>query len=411
MKKVKKIVIFTLMFSLALPVFAADTISTSTDPVLETKVKTNTNTSSSTTVLSPETKSSYTSTSSEDVVIELQAAIPSQTINGTATGTVKTKFVKNSAGGAAPVVKAKWEMNTIKDNNGKYTGTDDTTKAGAQFMPSGKYQVNKNIAVCAIVSDPDGMVDLNGVYADISYPQGVNVDPNNSCGSFLTGITLKKISKEDGINLACNQIKNNNNNLPAWNSSYDYDEVCALGGELLEEAANVFCGEASLAYNSPSGDYKVAVSAQDKNGLGGSLENIFNYMDLTAFETDFSAVNYGDVKLNTHKTVYGDLAWGGLPSVRNTGNTRVNIKVMQNDMGLGMTDGKWNVKWDARVGADGVFKSYSPDYPATLSNSLNLGETDQMDFSILISRFPTNGKTFSGNMTLSASKAAHLSCN
>lgn len=406
MKKVKKIVIFTLMFSLALPVFAADTISTSTEPVLE--VKTNTSDSNPATSTS-ETKSSETktSTSSDDIVVEKLSVIPVQTISGSATGTINTKFVKNSAGGAAPIIKAKWEMNTTK-TNGSYAGTDDSTKSGAQFMPSGKFNVNRNIAVCAIVSDPDGMVDLNGVYADISLPQGIDAD--GTCGSNLTGITLKKMSKEDGINLVCNQIKNNNNNLPAWNSSYDYDEVCSVGGELLEEAASVYCGEATLAYNNPSGDYKVAISAQDKNGLSGNIENTFNYMDLTAFETDFSAVNYGDVKLNTLKTVYGDLAWGGLPSVRNTGNTRVNIKVQQDDMGLGMTDGKWNVKWDARVGADGTFKSFSPNYTATLSNSLNLGETDQMDFSALISRFPANGKTFSGKMVLSASKAAHLSC-
>ena len=43
----------------------------------------------------------------------------------------------------------------------------------------------------------------------------------------------------------------------------------------------------TLSYEDPSGDYRTLVMAQDKNGLDGTLENTFRYLDLTAFETDF----------------------------------------------------------------------------------------------------------------------------
>jgi hypothetical protein len=338
---------------------------------------------------------------------------------------INTSLTRESAGGNNPIVKAKWEMNVDKNSSGKYIGTDDATTAGSQFLPSGIFENNKRIAVCAVVTDPDGVSDIDSVYADTFYPEGIYLGPNHQadrqgCGQLMSEFSMSKLSKADGIELFCNKIRNNNNNLPVFNTApiaYNYDEICAADGELWKETAFVYCGERDISYEDPSGDYKTLVLAQDKAGLDGTLVNYFKYLPLTAFETDFSKISYGTVKLNTHKIINGDLTWDamdqGKASVRNVGNTRLTMKVKQDDMGLGQTDNSWNVKYDARVGSDATFKNYIPNALIALDNPLNLSETDEMDFSIDIFKFPPThvGNEYTGNMTLCAAPAAHLTCN
>jgi hypothetical protein len=335
--------------------------------------------------------------------------------------TISTGLTQDTSGGATPIVKAKWEMNIAKGTDGKYLGTDDSTSAGAQFMPSGTKDVNKRIALCSIVTDPDGLADINNVYADVFYPKNVALGtshiplPNQSnlgCGELMQEDALTVLSKADGIALFCARIRNNNFNLPTIQSPYSYDEICKADGELMKETAAVYCGEKDLSYEDPSGSYKVWAVAQDKVGLQGTLENHFDYLALTAFETDFTAINYGNVRLNTHKIINGDLTWGAaLASIRNIGNTRAQISVNQNDMGFGKTNGLWNVKYDARIGSDAAFAIYDPDVTTVLNESLDLSELNEMDFSIDVSKFPpTHVGPYVGTMTLSAGPVAHLVC-
>jgi len=330
---------------------------------------------------------------------------------------VSTGFTRSDLGGAAPIVKVKWEM------NGPYSlmaGTDAQTTAGAQFMPSGKYQNSKTIAICSIVTDPDGMADLDSVYADVYYPVNISLGPNHEsgrqgCGEMVgTECRMTKLSKADGISLFCNKIRSNNSNLPTWFSPYDYDEVCAEDGELMKETAYVFCCDKVLSYEDPSGDYRTLVFAQDKNAVDSNyLENNFKYLDLTAFEVDFTKVNYGDVKLNTHKIINGDLTFGTAekPTVRNVGNTRLQMSVWQDDMGLGKTGTDWNVRYDGRVGSSAAWKNYWPQATTYLNDPLYLSETDEMDFSIDVFKFPPNTSTsFVGNLILGSQKVPHLTC-
>ncbi|MDD5146318.1 MAG: hypothetical protein PHN39_01005 [Candidatus Pacebacteria bacterium] len=332
--------------------------------------------------------------------------------------TVITGLTRDTSGGASPIVKAKWEA-----NSDMYT--DASTDPGAQIMPSGQYGVNKTIAICAIVTDPDGLADIDNVYADVFYPENIALGsshvalPNQSgegCGKLMQEDALAKLSKADGIELFCNKVKNLNNNLPTFNQGYDYAEICATDGELQKETAAVYCGTKNLSYEDPDGSYKVWAVAQDKVGLQGILENHFSYLPLTAFETDFTSVSYGNVRLNTHKIISGNLLWEPTasvkPTVRNVGNTRLSMKVSQDDMGLGMTNGVYNVKYDARVGSAASFANYVPYQTVTLSDALDLSEMDEMDFSIDISKFPPGhaSDSYTGNMTLGAVSAAHLTC-
>lgn len=340
--------------------------------------------------------------------------------------TVTTGLTQDTTGGAKPIAKAKWEMNGPSWSGFTFigTGTDDSSAAGAQFNPSGIKDKSKTITLCSIATDPDGLADINSIYGDVFYPVDVELGDSHKplsdqsglgCGELMQEDRLRRLSKADGLEIFCNKIRNNNNNLPTFASPYDYDEICKLDGELQKETAAVYCVDKDLSYEDPSGKYEVWAVPQDKVGLQDKLINQFTYLPLTAFETDFTSINYGNVRLNTHKIINGDLTWDalnqGLASVRNVGNTRLTMKVVQDDMGFGQTSGFWNVRYDGRVGSEAVFKNYSPDQLISLNNPLDLSELDEMDFSIDVSKFPpTHTGPYVGTMTLSAGLTSHLTC-
>ncbi len=346
--------------------------------------------------------------------------------------TISTGLTQDTSGGIAPIVKAKWEANGTSTVAVDYY-TDDATTAGAQFKPSGVKDQSKTIALCSIVTDPDGLSDITtapgAVYGDVFYPTGIELGDSHTplsgqsglgCGLLMQEDKLTKLSKTDGIQLFCNNVRNKNNNLPTFGPVggtgtvlYDYDEICATDGELMKETAAVYCTTKDISYEDPNGDYAVWAVAQDKVGLQGKLINKFTYLPLTAFETDFNTISYGNVRLATHKIISGDLTWDtlnqGPASVRNVGNTRLKMKVTQDDMGFGQTGGVYNVKYDARVGSLVTFSSYWPLATPTLNDPLDLSELDEMDFSIDVSKFPpTHTGPYSGTMTLSAVSTPHL---
>lgn len=356
------------------------------------------------------------------MIFAMSLAIVSPALADNGNGkSVRVDLTRDTTGGANPIVKAKWEANVDR-----YTDAD--IAAGAQFMPSGQYQVNKRIAMCAVVTDPDGLADVGNVYADVFYPSAIDLGPSHQplvgqsgagCGALMQEDSLVKLDKAAGIDLFCNKVRTLNTNLPTFNTepiAYNYDEICKADGELMKETAAVYCGEKDLSYEDPSGDYIVWAVAQDKVGLQGVLKNKFTYLPVTAFETDFSAVNYGTVRLNTHKIISGNLVWepsvSTTPTVRNIGNTRLEMKVMQDDMGLGKTDNIWNVKYDARVGSNAIFAIYDPNVLTTLADPLDLSEMDEMDFSVDISKFPPTheGDNYTGQIVLSAGMVPHLVC-
>lgn len=356
--------------------------------------------------------------------------------------TVNTDLTKASSGGSPPIIKVKWEMlNLLGGAPGVgEEGKDDSITPGAQFMPPGVWNGTLNYTVCAIATDPQGMADISGVYAEIYYPVGKAYSENpaqpdlpgkpdtekagvGACGAFIEQNTLIQLTKSQGYELFCNQIKNKNNNLPVFSGSYTYDEICAADGELMKETAYVYCDDKTLKWEDPAGLYKVVTYAQDKGGnFSNFLENYFEYLALTGFEKDFTNVNYGDVVLSTPKKISGNLTWGdGIPSIRNIGNTRLNMKVAQDDMGFGKSSDLWNVQFDARVGTDEAdweiynpfgFKGATPVYPGNytqLEDIVELSEIEEMDFSVHVYKWlvPTS---YSGTMWLTANMASFRTC-
>jgi hypothetical protein len=304
------------------------------------------------------------------------------------------------------VIKAKWEMET--DNRDRVdsddTGKDDSRAAGAQFDPE---LLATHIAFCAIVSDPD---DVNRVQAEVfnpgTYRQEDREERNASNEDCRPGrqrliVNLdQRLSPEAGQRLFCDQIRHNNNNLPTFNRGFDYNEVCR---ELEHRSAAVYCGVLNLAATDRAGNYRVAVRASSNDHRSNStLENTFRYNSWSAFQSDFSRIDYGRIALDRDYTIDGDDSWDNLDrgkaTIRNLGNTPLNIRIRQDDMGLG----KDNIRFRSRLGGSGSFTDYRPEATATLARALDRGDSERMDFGIRVSGLPhSRSDCYTGNLTLS----------
>ena len=335
-------------------------------------------------------------------------------------------------------ILAQWQMGGEKAE-GKYLGKDDSALVDAQILPSGQFEVNKPAAICALVADAEGLNDIKNIMATINYPetaaktinqagdastpsassgQAGSAQVKTGCGGLIGQVSLEKVDAMEANGLVCDQLRSNNNNLLSWGSDkienivYSYEHICGNGGLLTKGVATLYCAETALAYDDPAGDYMVKVIAENNAGSLVTGENILQYLELTTFENDFTDILYGPVKLNETKVLKGDLVWGeGTdPTVRNTGNTRLKINIWQNDFGLGKTGESWNLNYQAKVGTSTEFIGYAPEQAAVLDGILELGQTNSMDFTVLINKFPDNDSAYWGKMTLSADKVAPLGC-
>ena len=321
-------------------------------------------------------------------------------------------------------ILAQWQMSDEK-TQGKYLGADASALAGAQFLPSGQFETAKPVAVCALVADAGGVANLNNVTARVNYPEAIAKAVNQAgetsgCGQLKGEFNLEKINFEEAAALVCDTLRNNNNNLLAWGSDkidnlvYSYDHLCGQDGLLVKQAAELYCAETSLAYDDPAGDYLIKVSAKNSGGAAVTGENYLKYLELTTFENDFSEILYGTVKLNELKVLKGDqdFATSTAPTVRNTGNTRLQIKIWQNDFNLGKTGADWNLAYQAKIGDKANFAAYDPEQTTALSDLVELGQAINADFAILVKKFPESSSeaAFWGKMTLAADKAPTLGC-
>ena len=330
-----------------------------------------------------------------------------------------------------PPVLAIWAMNTETDLEEKYLGTDDSIELGSQFVPSGEFQVGKDIAVCAIVTNDIDPESNDQVYADIVYPKGISI--NKSCEETKKQVIMNSLGTEENLDLFCDKIRNSNNNLPGFASSsdqlynnlsdlasssdqlYSFDDICTSSGELSKENFNIYCGEVGLAYSDPAGEYQMLFSQVINNATSTIATSSFDYLELTAFEADFSNVDYGAAKLNIPQMIEGDINFlldDKKPTIRNVGNTRMSIIVEQSDLGTGKSYGTWNIKYQARVGTSSVFSKYPPEEKTKLKRPFDLGDIANADFSAKVLQFADTDASidYLGNLRLSAIRENYYQC-
>ena len=267
--------------------------------------------------------------------------------------------------------------------------------AGAQFLPPMTHAGEKAVQYWAIVADPEG-VDAGGqVTADVHHPAG---PPR--FGSPCHHLVLQKVDKTD-VGVAAYVAACDGGLVAYQDGCTDGDIMDALGNCFAE----VYAVQGSLDYCQPAGEYGAAVDACDSSGRrasdgGGGLTDSFTYLAASGIEIDFNSIDYGMVDVGGNRWLAGDgvfdLPLGAAPgpnpsTIRNIGNTEVQITIMQDDMGFstsGPPDGRvWNVTFDARLGSDHADEVvYAPYDEVTLPNKLLLAGVERLDFSIHIRR-------------------------
>lgn len=310
---------------------------------------------------------------------------------------VETSATIATGGGSIPIVLCKWEADTTDSWE---DGDPTHLIPGSQFLPPAIYEAQKPIQYFAVVWDDEDNGNVNVVAWDVFHPNDTWI-PEEIRGTFKYQVMGTKIT--DKAQAVALFQRATNAGLLTIEDGFDANTILT---EYLEKGtAALWVGTADLDYQQPAGNYRVEANAIDfNNNWAVPLVNTFLYVPVAAFELDFNAVNYGSVNVNTHKWVAGNTIFiqdDNRPTIRNIGNTHLQVTVAQDDMGLGESLSGWNVQWDARLGNDDAYtKVYKPFEAVTLENPLELCDTDELDFSIQVFKGTTGEKT--GTMTLGA---------
>jgi hypothetical protein len=245
----------------------------------------------------------------------------------------------------------------------------------------------------AVVTDPQGRDNVEDyhVWADVWHPDGEYKYqiPLHRQG-FVNGVYYRDVALDMYEHaLMCHEDLITYNQDAAWQSSFSgltippgvtglwvigepWDDKFDVWYELWEPGAYLYKGEAWLSYCQPGGWYHVAYRAQDKMDHWSQwLDNYFWYIPTAGIRLDFDTINYGLVDESTWTWITGDTLMNiGGPTVKNIGNTPIDMYILQDDMGFGQETTwvgsppvqvkTWNVQFDARLSNDGADTFYKP---------------------------------------------------
>lgn len=271
------------------------------------------------------------------VITLLVMAIPAMAVD--------TGVTISGGSGDEPLIKAKWE-------------TPDANPADTipptQIQPPVSYQGTVPLEFWVVVAD-NPITDVSLVSVDVYHPAGY---PESGSFKFEVVLTPFANALADGVIVEAEATAAIN----AFNAAYAAGLVTLHAGitaadvvdELSQGEAWLWVGAYEMYYHQPAGDYRVDAFAIDAGPVSpdSHLINYFEYVAVTAAEFDFTSVNYGNI--TSDGVVSGDTYFGtGGPTMRNIGNTWLQVQVQQDDMGFGMTQpgNIWNVRFDARVGS------------------------------------------------------------
>lgn len=330
---------------------------------------------------------------------------------------VDTTVTVETGGGNIPVIKCKWEE-----------PDKDLTTPGIQINPPCAFEGTVPVRYFVVVTDEEDGGDVGQVWVDVYHPDDWPDPETGQCGSFKYEVPLTrwvKSSESVKQTILDRFTAAEEAGLVTYASGYGYDDVW---NELDKCTADLWKGNADLSYHQPAGNYTVEAFVIDQSGNESiALNNTFEYVAASMIEIDFTGVNYGSTSICKEKWIPGDTEFGtGGATVRNIGNTDVELKISQDDMTFGHTVGdptsysgstpptkvqsNWNVVFDARLGSNvdnGMY--YDPLVTVTLPNKLYLCNTEELDFSIHIKK-ATAGESHSGEMTITCQRAAWDEC-
>ena len=302
-----------------------------------------------------------------------------------------------SSSGTPPSIDYQWALSV---NDGSIIPGDDGTTSDmkTQVMPiagSGITVSEKHFKKYVVVSDPNGIDDIAVVFEQLRDPAGVLIGSE----VLATDIT---------------------NDVPQWTEAINQAYVNNLitladRDDMLDRLRSVKAGlkiyvvDNCLTNHDEPGDYQVYFKVVDKGSGFEENSNTTNsiglllveYLSLKAYETDFTAINYGPVVVNSRKVIAGDEDWNTAdrPTIKNQGNIPVCMQISATDL-----TGKESPQQTIPATALSVhLLGYDLDSLSnelqTLPNALQPCTPTQIDFDIT-APYGTSSNSYIGSVTL-----------
>jgi hypothetical protein len=302
--------------------------------------------------------------------------------------------------GSPPVVSNKWELPDMQSGvAGIQYGTvanphqhdDDMNQVGIQFAPNLEdLPEARQVEYWWIVSDPNGIGDIKDAFVRVFHPDGSLKYQLHGTADYGQPTAANPLTP-----VACTALGSATSGMleaAVHTGQMTAADVPTILDNCNKHVSLIFHAVGEMSKHQPAGTYTVIASGSDGNGNVGSLTNTFEVLPVIGLEADFSAVDFGDILPNTAKWVRGDLTWGGLPSVKNTGNVNMFLGVQFSKM-TGAQYQKVIDVFDAQLNA----QTYDPLAAGTLAcfNNEPLGsnEIGQLDLSIHPGAIPADAYT------------------
>lgn len=272
---------------------------------------------------------------------------------------------------------------------------DDMTTPGIQVTPNpGDVPGQRALEFWAIVTDPNGIGDIQDVFLKVFHPDGsfkyqlhLALQPCSALGS----ATAVGTPLEAAVHTA--QI-----------TSAAADEALLLCNKNIEAVYRIV---GSISKDQPFGTYTWQVTGVDLAGGTTPSTSTFDVLKLLAFEIDFTAVDFGSIVPGAVKWVNGDEVFGtaGFPTAMSIGNVWLNLNIQFTSM-VGSDYQKLISSFDSKVGTTGGFQApfvldpITAGTPYIFDNYLLLPDVPtQVDFSIH-PPFGIPGDSYSGTVSL-----------
>jgi hypothetical protein len=317
------------------------------------------------------------------------------------TGTIQTAPPGPPApGGAdAPVVLYQW-----------ITPDEDPNKDCHQvnIVPSD----DKTIYVWTVATDPEGRDDIEFVFVQLFYPNIIpwcNTELDNWLSRWLDIALPADIALIEDAVLAAE--------LSGKITKVEGDEI--LHQVFDQPGWYVWVAEIPMSYCYPAGVYTAWCWAQDTDKeVSIAISTPFEWVAAAVLETDFEAPNnidFGNFEPGVEKYVHGDELMLGrdpgaplnMPTVKNEGNTKIEIQVKNTEMTHTVEDQYKITEFDVKF--MGVEQDYSANVWETLQVHLCLCQTKKIDFSIHPGANLPPG-TYEGSLMLHIAAVEFLTC-
>ncbi|MBI5398925.1 lamin tail domain-containing protein [Candidatus Woesearchaeota archaeon] len=141
---------------------------------------------------------------------------------------------------------------------------------------------------------------------------------------------------------------------------------------VLNATTALFQGMTYLQFFEASQNYSISVNVTDDANASSSASATFQYGSVTAVELEMTTLSFGALTAGATTAILGDALFttAAQPTIRNIGNSRINLGVKGSGLGSGSTSIPAS---NVRYSFDGSFTS---NVSGTLSNALSLKPTN-----------------------------------